>query len=332
MAQLVKNLPAGRARWRRSRWTWSISLSTDTSGIHLQTQKCMQNTSWEGTGVTDQRNRIYSDSDSEITQSCPILCDPMDSSQPSSSIYGIFQARILEWAAISFSRGSSRLRDWTQVSHIVGRHFTVWATREGQRIYRTTQNSVGWTRGENKGVSRTRPALGRWRNWSRGPIPTLGAIVWVRRKTFKADSESAELWQPRWNENQTVLAAATHTPDMDTGPLEGAVAGSWSLGIVEQSQGKGCCWLWRDRWRGGEEGDCGGKCLWRKAGQPWKQGDTAESHLRDGAITRASSSPHTSIGSWTIERLAHQTPDTLNYRAGPHPGCSFKWLICQTTE
>ena len=40
-----------------------------------------------------------------------------------------------------------------------------------------------------------------------------------------------------------------------------------------------------------------GKCLWRKAGQPWKQGDTAESRIGGGAITTASLSPHTSLGS-----------------------------------
>ena len=67
---------------------------------------------------------------SEIAQSCPTLCDRMDCSLPGSSVHGIFQARILEWVAISFSRGSSRLRDRTQVSLPVGRHFTVWATRE----------------------------------------------------------------------------------------------------------------------------------------------------------------------------------------------------------
>ena len=47
------------------------------------------------------------------TFSCPTLCDPMDSSLPSSAVHGIFQARILEWAAISFSRGSSRARNQT---------------------------------------------------------------------------------------------------------------------------------------------------------------------------------------------------------------------------
>ena len=64
-----------------------------------------------------------------VAQSCLTLCDPMDCSLTGSSIHGIFQARILEWVAISFSRRSSQPRDWTWVSHIVGRCFTTWATR-----------------------------------------------------------------------------------------------------------------------------------------------------------------------------------------------------------
>ena len=66
---------------------------------------------------------------SEVTQSCPSLWDPMDSSLPGSSIRGIFQARILEWVAIYFSRASSQPRDWTPVSCIAGRLLTLWATR-----------------------------------------------------------------------------------------------------------------------------------------------------------------------------------------------------------
>ena len=65
----------------------------------------------------------------EIAQSCLTLCDPMDCSLPGSSIHGIFQARILGWAAISFSRRSSRPRGWTWVSRIVGRRIAIWATR-----------------------------------------------------------------------------------------------------------------------------------------------------------------------------------------------------------
>ena len=67
---------------------------------------------------------------SEIAQLCPTLCDPMDSSLPGSSVHGIFQTVVLEWIAISFSRGSSQPRGGTEVSHIVDRRFTVWATRE----------------------------------------------------------------------------------------------------------------------------------------------------------------------------------------------------------
>ena len=69
-------------------------------------------------------------SSSEDAQSCLTLCDPMDVSLPGSSVHGIFQARVLGWVAVSFSRGSSRPRDWTQVSSIADRCFTVWATRE----------------------------------------------------------------------------------------------------------------------------------------------------------------------------------------------------------
>ena len=62
--------------------------------------------------------------------SCPTLCNPMDHSLPGSSIHVILQTWILGWVAISSSRGSSRPRDLTWVSRIVGRHFTIWATKE----------------------------------------------------------------------------------------------------------------------------------------------------------------------------------------------------------
>ena len=62
-------------------------------------------------------------------QFCPALCNPMDCSSPVSSVHGIFQARILEWVAISYSRESSRPMDWTCLS-CIGRqilyHWTTW--------------------------------------------------------------------------------------------------------------------------------------------------------------------------------------------------------------
>ena len=83
--------------------------------------------------------------------------------------------------------------------------------------------------------------------WSGLPFPSPGDLpnpgIDPGSPTLQADSLPTELqeslWQPKWNENRTVLVAAIHTPDRDEGPLDGAVAGSWSLGIVEQSQGEG---------------------------------------------------------------------------------------------
>ena len=63
-----------------------------------------------------------------VTHSCLTVFDPMDHSPPGSSVHGILQAKILEWVAIYFSRGSSQPRDRTQVSHIAGRCFNLWAT------------------------------------------------------------------------------------------------------------------------------------------------------------------------------------------------------------
>ena len=64
--------------------------------------------------------------ESEVSQSCPTLCDPMDCSPSGSSVHGNLQARILEWVVVPFSRGSSRPRDRTHVScgsRIVGGFF-----------------------------------------------------------------------------------------------------------------------------------------------------------------------------------------------------------------
>ena len=89
----------------------------------------------------------------EVAQACLTLCNPMDHSIPVSSVHGIFQARVLEWVAISFSRGSYWPRDRTRVSHIAGRRFTIWATREvtlgKERINRT------WAWGAYKWICKT---------------------------------------------------------------------------------------------------------------------------------------------------------------------------------
>ena len=89
---------------------------------------------WKGNAISKKY------SDSEVAQLCPTLCSPMDCNLLGSSVNGIFQARVLEWVAISFSKGSSQPRDWTRVSCIVGRYFIIWATREVKNIA-TDENS-----------------------------------------------------------------------------------------------------------------------------------------------------------------------------------------------
>ena len=78
-------------------------------------------------------------------QSCPTLCNPVDFSLPGSSVHGIFQARVLEWVAISYSRGSSRPRDQTCISCVscIGKRILYHcATREDLEYYTVTKKSL----------------------------------------------------------------------------------------------------------------------------------------------------------------------------------------------
>ena len=132
------------------KWKWSRSVVSDSSWPHgLQPTRLLRPRDFlnKSTGLgyhcllhwcylywitkTRLQNTLSAKkSESEVAQSCPTLCDPMDCSLLGSSVHGIFQARVLEWVAISFSRGSSRPRNRTRVSRIAGRHCTVWTTRE----------------------------------------------------------------------------------------------------------------------------------------------------------------------------------------------------------
>ena len=102
--------------WRQAGWTFVFLL-----GLMICYRLLV--------GVIDGGHNLLGEM-APVTQSCPTLWDPTDCSLPGSFVHGIFQARVLEWVAISFSRISSRPRDRTQVSCIVGRFFTSWATRE----------------------------------------------------------------------------------------------------------------------------------------------------------------------------------------------------------
>ena len=77
-----------------------------------------------------------------VTQPCLALCNPIDCSLPGSSVHGESPGKVLEWVAMPSSRGSSQPRDRTQVSHIAGRFFTIWATRESHKSILPQGNSL----------------------------------------------------------------------------------------------------------------------------------------------------------------------------------------------
>ena len=106
----------------------------------------------------------------KVAQLCLTLWDPMDYSSPDSSVHGISQARIVEWVAIPFSRGSSQLRDPTRVSLIADSFFTLWATRE------TSLWRVGihcWPH------SRVFPVTGFWVTFHLGKMGTSPQPCWT---------------------------------------------------------------------------------------------------------------------------------------------------------
>ena len=105
----------------------------------------------------------------EIAQSCPTLWDTMNCSLPGSLVHGIFQARVLEWVVISFSRGSSQPRDRTWVSHTAGRRFTIWAA--GNILL--NMGFPGGASGKEPACQCRRPKRGRFDPW-------VGKIPWRR--------------------------------------------------------------------------------------------------------------------------------------------------------
>ena len=93
-----------------------------------------------------------------VTQSCLTLCNLMDCSPPGSSVHGDSPGKILEWVATLSSRGSAKSRDQTQVSHIAGRFFPVWATREADHPFLLLRK---WKHREAEPISQDHTA-GTW--------------------------------------------------------------------------------------------------------------------------------------------------------------------------
>ena len=155
-----------------------------------------------------QKHYFAHTSKNEVTQSGPTLCDPVDCSLRGSSVCGILQARILEWVAISFSKGSSRPRDRSRVSYIAGRRFTLWATKgQSNQSYCFSSSHVWmWEMDHKEGWT-----LKNWYFWTLvlvkttespldfkeiKPVTPKGNQSWIVSGRTDAEAEAGILWPP----------------------------------------------------------------------------------------------------------------------------------------
>ena len=122
-------------KWMANSWQWGTSL--ETSRFFILTKRIIQNTH---SSTRDQKitHTMWKTNSvlcaCMLPQSCLALCDPINCGLPGSSVHRISQARILEWVAISFSRGSSWPRDGTPVSCIGQQILYHWATGEAPKL------------------------------------------------------------------------------------------------------------------------------------------------------------------------------------------------------
>ena len=107
----------------------------------------------------------------KVTQSCPTLLDPMDY-----TVLGILQARILEWVAFPFSRGSFQSRNRIQVFRIAGRFLTSWATREALKDLK----EINWKqklKGKRKNTENKRRNINNFKNPPKSLIHVLRRLI-----------------------------------------------------------------------------------------------------------------------------------------------------------
>ena len=135
-----KDPESGRDWGQEEKWMtgWDGWMASMDMGLSKLRELVMDRKAWHAAihGFAKSQTRL--NNWTELNWACmesESECDPVDCSPPASSLHGILQARILEWVAISFSKGSSQPRDRTWVSRIAGRRFNLWATsKEALRV------------------------------------------------------------------------------------------------------------------------------------------------------------------------------------------------------
>ena len=161
-----------------------------------------------------------------------VMCNPMDYSPPGSSVCGIIQARVLEWVAISFSRRSSRPRDWTWVSCIAGRFFTLWATTcqfVADKPFHILQKLAG---GLCCGVNCSLLEVQKPQNWATG-VDVRGGSSCVTNSSWLELCQSDRFWT--WHFRQKAFCPGSseslNSPKL---PVPSQPRGLW--GLVKNKQ------------------------------------------------------------------------------------------------
>ena len=130
-----------------------------------------------------------------VTQSYPTLCDPNSLSPPGSSVYGILQARTLQWIAIPFSRGISQSRGRILVSCIAGRFFTILATSAAMQTNTPGLATLKVLLRKLRLISSDLKAKQGWAwlvlGWEKTKIRTFLGIQWLRLLISTAEGESS---------------------------------------------------------------------------------------------------------------------------------------------
>jgi len=156
----------------------------------------------------------------------------MNYSPPGSSVRGILQARILEWVAIPFSRGSSWPSDWTWVSCITGRFFAIWATREGE--FNTL--SVNKSRASMDG--------GAWQATVRKVAKSctqLKRLSTARNRQWKSSCHHCFVFYRRYHGVSVCFPSSTDSTGKLTGPCSCVI---YYLCWLSWSPRRGCSLLW----------------------------------------------------------------------------------------
>ena len=174
-------------------------------------------------------------------QSCPTLCDPMDCSSPGSSVHGIFQARLLEWVATSFSRGSSWPRDCTLQADALP------SEPPGKPLEKemATHSSVLAWRIPGAEEPGGLPSMGSHRvlhDWSDlAAAAACGSVVKKKKSTFWCRRCKRHrfypwvwkiLWRRKWQPTPVVLPRKTHGKRCQRRDLATEHAPTWCLHIA----------------------------------------------------------------------------------------------------